>query len=74
MKLKSKNNRERFLRLAEQRTNKILSLLKTLGDCSNKSMYDYQDIEIDKIFEAINNELIRQENRFKKLEFKEFKL
>ena len=33
--------RERFIKIAENRTNKIISTLKLLGNCANKSNYDY---------------------------------
>lgn len=48
--------RERFIRLAEARTNKILDMLKLLGNCSNKSNYDYSEEDIKKIFSAIDKE------------------
>ena len=49
--------REKFVRLAEARTNKIIDMLRLLGNCANKSNYDYSDADIQKIFSAIEKEL-----------------
>ncbi|WP_024865626.1 hypothetical protein [Butyrivibrio sp. FCS014] len=48
---------ERFKRVAEGRTNKIIDQLRLLGNCANKSNYEYSDEDIKKIFSAIENEL-----------------
>lgn len=40
------SKRERFVRLAEARTNKILDMMKLLGNCSSKSNYDYTDEDV----------------------------
>jgi len=45
--------RERFVRLAESRTNEVLKRLKILGNCSNIHMYEYKTGDIEKIFSAI---------------------
>ena len=45
--------RERFKRLATMRTNVVLQKLKVLGNCSNRSAYDYTEEEINKIFSEI---------------------
>ena len=49
--------RERFVRIAESRTNKILEQIRLLGNCSNKHNYSYSDEDIKKIFSVIENEL-----------------
>lgn len=49
--------RERFVRLAEARTNKIIDMLRLLGNCANKANYDYFDADIQKIFGAIEKEV-----------------
>ena len=45
--------RERFVRLAEARTNKIINMIQLLGNCSNQSMYEYTQKDVNKIFSAI---------------------
>lgn len=56
--------RDRFLKIAETRTNKILEMIKLLGNCSNKSSYEYTDEEVRKIFAAIDKELKICKSRF----------
>lgn len=47
--------RERFERVAAKRTQKLLDLLDILGNCSNKSNYEYTEEDIRKMFSAIEN-------------------
>ena len=49
--------RDRFVRIVEARTNKIISMIRLLGNCSNKSNYDYTDADVQKVFSAIEKEL-----------------
>jgi len=49
--------RERFIKIAENRTNKILETLRLLANCSNKSNYEYSEEDINEIFNAIEREL-----------------
>lgn len=35
--------RERFVRLAEARTNKIIDMMKLLGNCSSTANYEYTE-------------------------------
>lgn len=66
MKSKDKETkREKFVRLAENRTNRILSTLELLGNCSNTSAYEYTQKDIDKIFKAIQTQLDETKARFK---------
>ncbi len=48
---------ERFKRVAENRTNKIIDQIRLLGNCANKSNYEYSEEDVRKIFNAIENEL-----------------
>ena len=63
--------RERFIRIAEARTNKILDMMKLLGNCSSKSNYDYTDDDIKKIFTALEREMKNTRNKFLGIEAKE---
>lgn len=47
---KANERRERFRRLATQRTNAVLLRLKVLGNCANRSAYEYTEDEVAKIF------------------------
>ena len=62
--------REKFVRLAEARTNKIIDMLQLLGNCSNSSAYDYSQQDVDKIFTAIEAEVREAKKKFSKIESK----
>jgi Neuraminidase (sialidase) len=66
--------RERFKRLATQRTNTVLQKLKVLGNCSNRSAYDYTEEEINKIFSEIERKTREMKAKFHFPKNKEFKL
>ena len=62
--------RDKFVRLAEARTNKILDMIQLLGNCSNLGAYDYTQQDVDKIFTAIENELREAKKKFSKVDSK----
>lgn len=71
----SENKRERFQKLAVYRTNEILKKLKILGNCSNRSAYEYTEQEINKIFYEIDKTVKETKSKFKfNNKNKEFKL
>lgn len=49
----SENKRERFKKLAVYRTNEVLKRIRVLGNCANRSAYEYTEEEISKIFSEI---------------------
>ena len=51
--MNNQEKRDRFERLASQRTCRVLYRLKVLGNCSNRQMYEYDKKDIDKIFKEI---------------------
>ncbi len=63
--------RDRFVKIAENRTNKIIDMLRLLANCSNKSNYEYDDDDIKQIFAAIEKELKSTKNAFLGIESKE---
>ena len=48
---------ERFRRVASKRTNEILEKIRILGNCSNKSSYEYTEEEVNKIFYEFDKQL-----------------
>ena len=56
--------KENFKRIAENRTNKIIDMIQSLGNLKNKSFYEYTEDEIRAIFEAIEFELNEQKKLF----------
>jgi hypothetical protein len=64
---------ERFKRLASKRTNEILEKIRILGNCSNKSSYEYSEEEVNKIFTEIEKQLKLTKAKFisgKRVKFK----
>lgn len=69
------SKRERFERIAENRTNKIIDMIDLLGNCSNKNNYEYSEDDIRTIFNAIENSLKISKMKFiEKQEKGKFKL
>ncbi|MFA5720007.1 MAG: hypothetical protein WC939_02975 [Acholeplasmataceae bacterium] len=64
--------KEKFQRLAEARTNRIIEQLDILGNLSNTSNYEYTKEEVQKIFQSIEKALRRVKRQFD--EPKEFSL
>lgn len=68
------SKRERFLSVAESRTNAVIEKIRILGNCSNRSLYEYSKDEVDKIFRAIQEKLNETKARFVVKKEKKFKL
>lgn len=60
-----RDRRERFVALAEARTEKALNALRLLGNLSNRSNYEYDDDDVDQILRAIKAETRALEAKFK---------
>ena len=60
----NESRRDRFVRVAETRTNKIISMIRLLGNCSGRGTYDYSQSDVKKIFGAIERELSSAKKRF----------
>lgn len=56
--------RERFIRVAESRTNKIIDMIQLLANCANKSSYEYDEDDIKQMFGRLDKELKSARNRF----------
>ncbi len=65
--------RDRFKRLGAYRTNEVLKRLKVLGNCSNRSAYDYTEEEVTKIFAEIDRKLKEVKSQFHFSKPREFK-
>lgn len=60
-----KARRERFVRIAERRTNRVLNDIRLLGNTSNRHLYLYSPADIEKIFSAIEARLVEVRGKFK---------
>jgi hypothetical protein len=70
----TETKREKFLRLATQRTKEILTRLRILGNCADRQRYEYTEADIRKIFSAIDEQLKIIKAKFAKVKEKDFKL
>ena len=68
------DKRERFKKLAVYRTNEVLKRLKVLGNCANRSAYDYTEEEVNKIFSEIERKVKEIKAKFNFPKKEEFKL
>ena len=55
---------ERFIRLAEARVNKIIKMVRLLGNLSGASNYSYTDSQVEQIYDALQTELDKSRKRF----------
>lgn len=53
----NETKREKFVRIVEARTNKIISMIQLLGNCANPASYEYTEKDVAIIFGAIEKEL-----------------
>ncbi len=60
----NESKRDRFVRIAEARTNKIIEMMRLLGNCSSKSNYEYSEEDVKQIFNALEKELKVTKNKF----------
>ena len=58
--------RARFKRIAEARVNKIIDMLRLLGNCSFTGTYEYDDDQIDNIFHELQIKLNQTKDLFKR--------
>ncbi len=54
--VRKENKKDNFKRISENRVTKILNLLQQLTNLTNTSFYEYSDEDIEKIFNAIEEE------------------
>ena len=71
---KKTEKKDRFKRLATYRTNMVLKSLKILGNCANRSAYDYKEDDIQKIFKEIELEVRNTKGKFHYKRNKKFEL
>ena len=53
-----------FRSQAEKRTNAVIERIRILTQCSNRNSFNYDDGDVEKMFEAIDNELKISKARF----------
>jgi len=60
----ARDKRQRFLALAESRTQHVLEDLRLVANLANKRNYDYTDGEARQIFRAIEKEMEAARTKF----------
>ncbi|MBU3220913.1 hypothetical protein [Clostridium algidicarnis] len=58
---------DKFLRIAEARTNKIIDMIRLLSNCSNEATYEYDETDVKEIFSALEQELKSCKGKFQDL-------
>ena len=71
---KNEHPRDRFKRLATNRTNVVLKRLKVLSNCANRQIYEYDEQDIDKIFSEIERKVKESKAKFHFHQKRDFKL
>jgi hypothetical protein len=61
---KKSTRRERFENVAARRTQKILEALDVLGNCANRTNYEYSESDVRKMFAAIKDKTKSIESAF----------
>lgn len=62
--MENESKHDRFVRIAEARTNKIIDMMRLLGNCSNTSNYEFSDAEVKQILDSIDKEFKQLKSRF----------
>lgn len=57
---------ERFIRLGKPRVQSVLKSIRILGNCANRSTYEYNEEQITKMFKSIRDALDLTESKFSK--------
>jgi hypothetical protein len=66
----SESKRDKFVRIVESRTNKIIDMIHLLGNCSNQNVYEFSHADVEKIFAAIELELREAKKKYNKIDSK----
>ena len=68
--MNKESKRNKFIRIAEARTNKIISMIQLLGNCANPASYEYTEKDVSDIF---NKEVRIAKSKFNASDGKESK-
>ncbi len=71
--MRGETKETRFIRIAEKRVQRVLDSIRSLSQASNKRMYQWDDKQMKKIWDAIDRELKICRESFEDAEPKEFK-
>lgn len=63
---KGETKHDKFLRLAEARTNKALEMIRLIENLSNTANYEYKPEDVEKMFDRLERELRKARDSFEK--------
>ncbi len=72
--MKGENKKQRFIRVVEKRVQNVLDSIRRLSQCSNRRMYEWEDGQLKKIWDAIDTEIEKGKRSFKTDQEDKFKL
>ena len=72
--MKGETKEQRFKRVAERRVRRVLDSLRSLAQCSNKRMYNWDEEQLQKIWDAVDHIFKSCQENFKNAEPEEFQL
>ena len=72
--MKGETKEQRFKRVVEKRVQRVLDGLRSLSQCSNKRMYQWNDQQLRKIWTALDKEMKKCKESFESAEPEDFKL
>ena len=72
--MKGETKGQRFIRIAEKRVQRVLDSIRGLSHCSNRRMYEWNEQQLQKIWNTIDMELKLCRESFDKAKPEQFKL
>jgi glucan phosphorylase len=72
--MEKETKQQRFKRVAEKRVQNILNGIRSLSQCANPRIYAWDDGQIQKIWDAIENEITLCKESFSDPEARTFRL
>ena len=72
--MKGETKEDRFKRIAERRVQRVIDSLRSLSQCSNKRMYKWNEGQLKKMWDAVEESLQSCKESFEKAEPEEFRL
>lgn len=55
---------DRFIRVTEARVNKLIQMIRLLGNCSKKCSYDFTEAQVEQIFAVLYEELYKARSKY----------
>jgi len=72
--MKGETKEQRFKRVAERRARRVLDSFRSLSQCSNKRMYQWEEKQLRKMWDAINHAFKTCQDSYENAEPEEFSL